>query len=67
MAAAKSKSTTKSQDAVQKEFKKEQIIASDRYTDKQDLVNALLDDGKTYTFDMVDEQINKFLKGKVKN
>lgn len=67
MATGKSKNVTNTQDVVPKKFKKEQIIASDRYADKKDLVNALLDDGKTYTLDMVDEQIDKFLKGKVKN
>jgi glutamyl/glutaminyl-tRNA synthetase len=63
--AAKSKN-----DAVQKvqsEFTKEQIVQSDRYANRKDLVEALLDDGKKYTFETVDNEIEKFLKGKVKN
>lgn len=50
------------------EFKwaKHQIVASKRYKDKIDLVNALLEDNKTYKLAEVDELIEKYMKGKVK-
>lgn len=51
---------------VQTEFTKEQILAASKYTDRRDLVNALLDDKKKYTMKIVDEAINKYMKGQVK-
>lgn len=47
-------------------FSKEQIIASDRYAGRRDLLDALLDEGKTYSVAAVDVMIDKFMKGKVK-
>jgi ribosomal protein S3AE len=59
------------EDVVQKvqssEFTKEQIVQSDKYANRKDLVDALLEDDKKYTFETVDNEIEKFLKGKVKN
>lgn len=68
MAAAKKKET----DAIVKiqtaepQFDKEQIVASARYGNQRDLVEALLEDGKKYTFEMVDKMIEKYKKGQVK-
>ena len=45
---------------------KEQIAASQRYADRKDLVNAVLADGKKYTFQDVEKTIENYLKGKVK-
>ena len=45
---------------------KAQLVASKRYAEKQDLINALLEDGKTYTTDAVDALIEKYLKGTVR-
>ncbi len=43
-----------------------QILASARYRDRRDLVSALLDDGRTYTIAEVDQEVDRFMKGKVK-
>lgn len=48
------------------QFSKEQIVASARYGNCRDLVDALLDDEKKYTFEMVDKLIEKYKKGQVK-
>lgn len=47
-------------------FKKEQIIASARYANRRDLVDALLDEKKSYTIKTVDNLMEKYMKGKVK-
>lgn len=51
---------------VQQMFNKEQILASKRYCNKKDLVDALLDDKKKYTLETVDSLIEKYMKGQVK-
>lgn len=50
----------------ERRFTKAQLMESHRYAEQKDLINALLEDGKTYTLKQVDTQIDKFLKGKVK-
>ena len=47
-------------------FTKEQLLQSDRYKHKIDLLNALLNSGKNYSRDEVDTIIKKHMKGKVK-
>jgi hypothetical protein len=47
-------------------FSKEQILASDRYANRRDLVDALLDTDKSYTLKTVDNLIEKYMKGQVK-
>jgi hypothetical protein len=47
-------------------FTKEKIIKFKRYSNRIDLLNALLDDNKAYTTDEVDALINNFMKGKVR-
>ncbi|MFR0018661.1 MAG: hypothetical protein ACLRU3_01770 [Paraclostridium sp.] len=46
-------------------FTKSQIVNSKKYRIRKDLVNALLDEDKLYSFDEVDKLINKFMKSKV--
>ena len=48
------------------EFDKEQILASERYKGKRDLVDALLDEKKKYTLETVDRMIETYQKGQVK-
>lgn len=48
------------------EFGKEQILASERYKEKRDLVDALLDEKKKYTLETVDNLIENYRKGQVK-
>ncbi|MCL2488371.1 MAG: hypothetical protein FWE80_06780 [Oscillospiraceae bacterium] len=47
-------------------FTKDQLLGSKRYTGRRDLLGVLLDGGKSYTRDEVDEIIKKFMEGKVK-
>ena len=46
-------------------FTKAQLMASNKYANRKDLIGALLDDNKDYTTAQVDELIEKYLKGKV--
>lgn len=46
-------------------FTKVQLMASNKYASRKDLIGALLDDNKTYTCVQVDGLIEKYLKGKV--
>ena len=48
------------------EFGKEQILASERYKEKRDLVDALLDGKRKYTLETVDRMIETYQKGQVK-
>lgn len=52
--------------SVQTMFTKEQILASAKYRNRRDLVDALLDENTSYTTETVDELVNSFLKGQVK-
>lgn len=47
-------------------FSKEQLISSERYVKRRDLIDALLEDDRKYTIKEVDKKINEFMKGKVK-
>lgn len=48
------------------QFGKEQILASVKYRNKRDLVNALLEKDKKYTMEQVDDLIDQYMKGQVK-
>ena len=50
----------------EQKFSKQQIAASKKYENRKDLINALLTDDEMYTLKDVDEQIDRYLKGKVK-
>ena len=51
--------------ANEKLFTKEALVGSKHFIRNRDLVSALLEDGKEYTIKEVEEQISKYLKGKV--
>lgn len=51
---------------IDSKYTKQQILKSKKYSDKQDLINALLEDNGHYTLSQVDEIINDFMKGVVK-
>jgi hypothetical protein len=53
------------QEVVQNEFSKEQILASEKYANRRDLVDALLDESKKYTMEAVQKLIDGYMKGKV--
>lgn len=46
-------------------FSKEQILASKKYTNRRDVLGAILSNEKQYTFEQVDSLLEKFMKGKV--
>ena len=46
-------------------FTKNQLVTSKKYSEKKDLLNALLVDDRSYTMTEVEEILNDFLKGKV--
>ncbi|MCZ9313158.1 MAG: hypothetical protein O0V67_07250 [Methanocorpusculum sp.] len=58
---------TKQKDTVKQEdlFTKEQLLASNKYANRRDALDAILDDGGAYTFEQVDALLEKFMKGKV--
>lgn len=61
------KLATKTTDTKQETlFTKEQILASDKYTNRRDVLGAILKDDCTYTFEKVNSLLEKFMKGKVK-
>nr|DAQ34783.1 MAG TPA: hypothetical protein [Caudoviricetes sp.] len=65
LAATKKAEGATVQTAEQK-FSKEQILASSRYANRRDLVDALLYEDKSYTIETVDNMIEKYKKGQVK-
>lgn len=46
-------------------YTKESIISSEKYRNRADILNVLLEDNQTYSLDTVDKMIEKFMKGKV--
>lgn len=49
----------------EEKFEKSQLVSSKRYSNLQDVLNAILVDGQTYTITDTENLINKFMKGKV--
>lgn len=47
------------------EFTKEQLLKSERFKDKRDLIDALLADNEKYSLAAVEEKINNFMEGQV--
>lgn len=47
-------------------FTKQQLAESKRYKKKRDLLDALLENGKTYTIAQVDKIIGDYLKKEVR-
>lgn len=48
------------------EFFKEQLIASERFRERRDILEALLETGKQYTVKAVEEKIESYMKGRVR-
>ena len=46
-------------------FSKEQLIRSDRFAKRRDLLGALLKDGKLYSIEEVETAIEHYMKGEV--
>lgn len=63
-AQAKKESTENKSDETK--FAKSQIIGSDKYKNRADLLNVLLEDDKEYTLSDVDKKLEEFLGKEVK-
>lgn len=51
---------------IEKLFSKEQLLATERFQERKDIVNALLSPDKQYTVEAVEQMIEKYMKGQVK-
>lgn len=47
-------------------FSKQKLLSFPRYLGRKDLLNAILEEGKSYTIEKTEELINKFMKGSAK-
>ncbi len=47
-------------------FTKEQLLRSERFRGKRDVLNAVLRDNEKYSVEKTEQEIEKFLKGRVK-
>lgn len=47
-------------------FSKEQLLSSERFQGRKDILNALLSSDKQYTVETAEQEITKYMKGKVK-
>lgn len=47
-------------------FSKEQLLASERFQDRKDLLNVLLSADKQYTIEEVEQKMEQYKKGEVK-
>lgn len=50
-------------EVVKHKFTKQQLLQSQKYSNRRDALSALLKDGETYTHEQVDEILEKFYKG----
>lgn len=50
---------------VENRFSKAQLVASDRFRERRDILEALLDDGGLYTVKAVEKMIERYMKGEV--
>jgi len=62
---AKKAELEKKETAVIANFTKEQLVNAKKYSNRRDILNALLEADKLYSFGETDELINKFEKKKV--
>ena len=51
---------------VENRFSKEQLIASEHFRERRDILEALLNDREQYTLRAVEEKIESYMKGKVR-
>lgn len=58
--------TAENQKAVPASFTKEQILSSEQYKSRRDLLSAVLEEGKEYSMEDINKAIEKFMKGRVK-
>ena len=63
---AQSKKESTENKSDETKFVKSQIIGSDKYKNRADLLNVLLEDDKEYTLSDVDKKLENFLDKEVK-
>ena len=61
-----SKEVPESARKAENEFSKEQLTASARFRERRDILEALLEPGRTSTQPGAEEKIENYMKGKVK-
>lgn len=66
MAVKKKTPAAPAQKAASPVFSKQNFLTFRRYAGRSDLLSVLLEEGKMYTIDQVDELIDQFMKGKVR-
>ena len=47
-------------------FSKAQLVSSERFRDRRDIISALLEDDKRYAAEDAEKMIEAYMKGKVK-
>lgn len=47
-------------------FSKEQLLSSERFKNRRDIVDALLSPDRQYAYNTVEKMIDKYMKGQVK-
>ncbi len=47
-------------------FSKEQLLRSERFRERRDILSAVLCENEKYSVERAEQEIDKFLKGKVK-
>lgn len=50
---------------IENKFSKDQLLVTERFRDRRDILNALLDMGELYTIKEVEEKIENYMKGRV--
>lgn len=60
---ANKKVKEKNEEVATFKFTKKQLLKSKKYVNRQDVLNALLKDDKAYSFEEVDNILEKFYKG----
>ena len=61
----KNKAEKKQEEVKEDKYSKVQLTSSKKYAANRDLLQVLLEDGKSYTLKEVDLKIEKFKKGRV--
>ncbi|MEY8428430.1 hypothetical protein AALA00_12075 [Lachnospiraceae bacterium 46-15] len=51
---------------IESSFSKQQLLTSERFQNRKDIVNALLSTDGQYTVSEVEQMIKKYMKGQVK-
>ena len=61
-----SEAASKHPESPERTFSKEQLLSSERFRDRRDMLEALLADGGRYTMEAVERKMDDYQKGKVR-